>query len=264
MAKTFGILSLKGGVGKTSITSALGSAIADFDKRVLLVDGDFHGSSLGLHFNLINPENTLHHVLDNQIPIESAIHTLGRFDILPSSIFSNIQISPLKLKDKLRSVRNKYDYVVLDSSPSMGEDTLAVMLASDGILIVTTPDHPTLSATLKAAKLAKQRGTPIEGLILNKVYNKDFELTIKDIESTTDIPILAVIPHDINMLRALSENKMFTDYKPKSKGSEEFRRLAATIIGEKYAPQGIHWFWKWKAPSQQEVNRQTYYSNVFG
>jgi MinD-like ATPase involved in chromosome partitioning or flagellar assembly len=263
MAKTFGILSLKGGVGKTSITSALGSAIADFDKRVLLVDGDFHGSNLGLHFNIINPEHTLHHVLDNQVPIEDAIHSLGRFDVLPSSIFSNIQISPLKLKDKLRSVRSKYDYIVLDSSPSMGEDTLAVMLASDGILIVTTPDHPTLSATLKAAKLAKQRGTPVEGLILNRVYNKDFELTIKDIESTTDIPILAVIPHDINMLRALSENKMFSDYKPKSKGNEEFRRLASTLIGEKYNPQGIHWFWKWKSPTHQEVNRQTYYSNVF-
>ena len=93
---------------------------------------------------------------------------------------------------------------------------------------------------------------------------KDFELTIRDIESTTDIPILAVIPHDINMLRALSENKMFTDYKPRAKGSEEFRRLAATLIGEKYKPQGIHWFWKWKSPTQQEVNRQTYYSNVFG
>src|SRR3989344_2635758 len=64
MGKTIGILSLKGGVGKTSSVVALGAAIAGFGKRVLLVDGNFSSPCLGLHLNIIDPEVSIHHVFN--------------------------------------------------------------------------------------------------------------------------------------------------------------------------------------------------------
>lgn len=263
MGKTIGIISLKGGVGKTSVVAALGDAIAGFDKKVLLVDGNLSAPNLGLHFNIVDPEVSLHHVLAREARPSDAVHSLERFDMIPASLFAKLNFSPLKLKDRIRYLKNSYDVILLDSSPALNEETLGVMLASDEILVVTTPDHPTLTNTMKAVKFAKQRGTPIIGIVLNKVYDKNFELSIKDIENGTDVPVMAVIPHDINVLKALSEFKSSVSYKPKSKASDEYKRLAATLIGEKYKPPKLKRFGRWINPKKQDVNRQLYYESAF-
>ncbi|MBU2053347.1 MAG: AAA family ATPase [Nanoarchaeota archaeon] len=261
--KTIGIISLKGGVGKTSIVVALGSAIADFGKSVLLIDGNLSAPNLGLHLNIVDPEVTLNHVLAGKSNVRDAVHNVGKVDVIPSSLFERFQINPLKLRDKIKNLKRKYDYILIDSSPALNEETLAAMLASDGIFVVSTPDYPTLSTTLKAAKLAKQRGTPIEGIILNKVHNKNFELSVDDIEKTTEIPIMAVIPHDINILKALSEFTPSTIHKPKSEASEEYKKLAATLIGEKYKPVKLKSFFRWINPRKQDINRTIFYEQVF-
>jgi septum site-determining protein MinD len=262
MGKTIGVLSLKGGVGKTSIVTSLGDAIASFDKKVLLVDGDLSAPNLGLHLDIIDPEITLHHVLARKANISDAIHRLDNFDIIPSSIFHRLDINPFLLKDKIKNLKRKYDIILIDSSPSLKDETLAVMLASDEILVVTTPDYPTLSTTLKAVKLAKQRGNPISGLILNKVYNKNFELSLDDIEKTAEIPVIAVIPHDIDVLKALSEFTPSTVHKPKSEASTEYKKLGATLIGEKYKPYRFKDLFRIN-PKRQEINREIFYDRVF-
>ena len=153
--------------------------------------------------------------------------------------------------------------IIIDSSPSLGDETLAVMLASDELVVVSTPDYPTLSMTLKAVKKAKQRDARISGIILNKVHNKDFEIPLKDIEETIDLPVLAAIPHDLNVLRALSQFVPSVDFKKNSRGSEEFRRLAAAMVGERYKPLQLKRFLRWINPQQQDINREVYYSQVF-
>lgn len=263
MGKIIGIVSLKGGVGKTSVVVALGAALAGFDKKVLLIDGNLSSPGLGLHLNLINPEKTLHHVLNRTANARDAIYQYENFDVMPASVFERIEINPLKLKDKIKGLKRKYDVIIVDSSPSLDEETLAVILASDEIFVVTTPDHPTLSSTLKAIKLAKQRGTKINGLILNKVHNKDFEISLKDIEGVSDVPILAVIPHDLNVLKALSEFMPSTHHKPKSSGSEEYMKLASVLLGQKYNPTKLKRIFGWINPKKQEINRELFYNSVF-
>jgi len=263
MGKIIGVISLKGGVGKTSVVSALGDAMAGIGKKVLLVDGNLSSPNLGLHFNIVEPKVSLHHVLSRESKPNDAIYNLDKFDIMPASLFTKLHVSPLKLKDRIRHLKNSYDIIILDSSPAMDEETLGVMLAADEILVVTTPDHPTLSNTLRAVKLAKQRDTPIIGLVLNKVYDKSFELSLLEIEDTTGVPVMAVIPYDINMLKAVSEFQSFPSYKPKAKGSGEFRRLAATVAGEKYKPEPLRRIWGWANPQKQELNRQVYYESAF-
>ena len=157
MNKVIGIVSLKGGVGKTSAVVSLGSALASIGKKVLLVDANLTAPNVSLYFNFLHPKQTLHHVLDNSANTHEAIYSLGLMDILPADIFNKKLVNPLKLRDKLKYVKKKYDVILIDSSPSLDEETLAVLLASDEIFVITTPDHPTLSTTLKAINLAKQR-----------------------------------------------------------------------------------------------------------
>ncbi|MFH1787256.1 MAG: AAA family ATPase [archaeon] len=264
MGKVIGVISLKGGVGKTSVVTALGDSIANFNKKVLLIDGNLSAPNLGLYLDIINPKVTLHDVLARKANISEAVYGLDNLDVIPSGLFSNLEVNPFLLRDKIKDLKRKYDSIIIDSSPSLGNETLAVMLASDRLIVVTTPDYPTLSTTLKAIKLAKQRGTKIDGLIINKAYGKKFELSFEDIESTLEVPVLAVIPYDINVLKALSEFTPSTSSKPKSKASEEYKHLGAILIGEKYKASKLKRLDKWINPKRQEINREVYYRSVFG
>ena len=263
MGKTIGVISLKGGVGKTSAVVSLGAALSGFGKKVLLIDGNLSSPSLGLHLNIVNPEKTIHHVLNRTVKIRDAIYDCNGLHVIPASIFERIDVNPLKLKDNLKNLKRSYDVILLDSSPSLDDETLGVILASDEIFVITTPDRPTLSATLKATKLAKQRGAPISGIILNKVHNKDFEISLDDIEKTLEMPVLAVIPYDLNVLKALSKMEPLIVYRPKSNGSDEFKRLAAVMIGEKYRQAKLKDFFRKITPKRQEINREIFYCRSF-
>jgi len=263
MVKTIGILSLKGGVGKTSSVVSLGSALSEFGKKVLLIDGNFSAPNLGIHLNLLNPEKHMHHVMERSINSKEAVHSLDHFDVIPADVHGDRVRNPLKLRDRLKSIKKSYDYVLIDSSPALNEETLATMLASDYLFVVTTPDYATLSMTLKAIKLAQQRGTKIDGLILNRVYDKNFELSLEDIERTSEVPVLAVIPHDVSVPEAQSNFISLLEHSPKSPGSEEYRKLAAALSGEKAQPPKLRKFFKWVNPVKQDVNRAVFYNRVF-
>ena len=267
MGKTIGVLSLKGGVGKTSSVVALGDAMADFGKKVLLIDGNFSAPNLGLHLNVVDPSTTLNHVLARKIHAKDSIHKMGKFDIIPSSVFNNLKLNPLEIRDKIKPLKKRYDVTLIDSSPALGEEMLGVMLASDGIVVVTTPDIPSLSAVLKIGRIARKRDVPILGLIINKAHNKNFDLSIEEIEETAGMPVLAIIPYDINFQKSLSEFKPLTQGKPTSRASIEYRKLAGTLIGKKYLDKSL--LHKVKdflklPPRKQEINREIYYHRVFG
>jgi septum site-determining protein MinD len=263
MGKTIGVISLKGGVGKTSSVVSLGAALSQMGKKVLLVDGNFSCPNLGMHLNLIDPDKTIHHVMGEDLNIEEAIQKLDYFDVLPASVFYSKRVDPLRLREKLRFLKSKYDIILLDSSPSLNEETLGVIVAADELIVVSTPDYPTLGMTMKAIKLAKQRGTPITGIILNKVHGKDFELSLKDIERTSEVPVMAVIPHDLEVLRSLSNFAPYTSSRTSSEGVSEYTKLAHLLAGEKYKEKRkIRYLFKRRVP-QQEVNRQIFYTSVF-
>ncbi len=264
MGVCIGIFSLKGGVGKTTAVVSLGSAIASFGKKVLLVDGNISSPNLGLHLEIVEPEISLQDVLNKKANASQAICKLNNFDVLPASIFNDDKANPLFLKQKIHHLKKSYDYILIDSSPHLGDETLGAMIASDEMIVVTTPDHPTLSTTLRALKLAKQRGTPISGIILNKVHGKKFEIPSQHVEITLEVPIMAVIPHDVNFLKALSKFKSSVEFKPRSEASEEYKKLAATLIGEKYKPRNIKNIVRLAYPKKQDINREIFYQSVFG
>ncbi len=232
--KVIGIISLKGGVGKTSSVANLGAALAGFGKKVLVVDANFSAPNLGLHLGLPNPEITLHDVLLNRASINEAIyeHSAG-FHLIPGAYISK-KVNPFGLKEKIRHLKDHYDAILIDSSPNLNDEMLSTMMASDMLLVVTSPDYPTLSATLRAVRLARQKKTPISGLILNRVRNKSFELSIQDIEEAAEVPVISVLPEDIRVPESIASTTPVTLHKPKSNPAIEYKKLAASLIGKKY------------------------------
>jgi len=233
--KIIGIISLKGGVGKTSSVANLGAALAsEFGKKTLIIDANFSAPNLGLHLGLVEPGATIHDILLDKGEVNDAIyeHESG-FHFIPGAYLSR-KVKPFKLKHKIGYLKDYYDIILIDSSPNLNEEMLATMIASDELLVVTSPDYPTLSTTLRAVRIAKQKRTPIIGLILNKVRNKKFELSIEEIEEAAQVPVLSVLPDDIKVQEAIANTTPITLYKPKSKSAIEYKKLAACLIGERY------------------------------
>ena len=99
MGKIIGILSLKGGVGKTSSTISLGSSLSSFGKKVLLVDCNFSAPNLGIHLNILNPKKTIHSALDGSFSVNESIHKFESFDLIPASLYPLTKINPFRLKE---------------------------------------------------------------------------------------------------------------------------------------------------------------------
>lgn len=257
--KIIGIISIKGGVGKTTTVSNLGAVLArDFGKKVLIVDANFSAPNLALHMGFINPETTLADVLLDKVDVKEAIyeHEVG-FHMLPTALLHR-KLNPFKLRNKINKLKSHYDVILIDSSPTLNEEMLSTIVASDHLLVVTSPDLPTLSCTMHAIKVAKRKNTPIAGLIINKVRNKKYELSLDEIQETTGVPVVASLPDDIKVLEALAHSMPAVVFSPKKNFAIEYKKLAASIIGEEYKDTRL--FSKIKefiAPdnSQPKINR---------
>ncbi|MEK6890362.1 MAG: MinD/ParA family protein [Nanoarchaeota archaeon] len=267
MSKTLGIISIKGGVGKTSVASSLATDLVNnYGKRVLLVDANYSAPNLGLHMDIVEPEKTIHEVLAGKVRIESAIHSKYGVDVIPGSYSHHGEIDCMKLKDRISKIKSNYDYVVIDSSPNLNDEVLSAMVASDALFVVTTPDYPTLSCSLKAAELARNRGKPIAGLILNKIRNPDYEMSIREIEEISGIAVVAKIPDEEDHVKSVFTRIPMTLYNSRSKFSKEINDLSGAVTGEK---KSLRWFHKLlpldlkREKVNREVMKQKFYNSVF-
>jgi septum site-determining protein MinD len=258
-ARIIGIISVKGGVGKTTAVANLGVILNKFyDKKVLIVDGNFSGPNLGLHFGFSEPDYTVHEVLEGKVSVQKAVysHESG-IDILPGSIFSR-KVDVNKFRQYVVSLRSFYDVILIDASPSLNDEVLATILAADELFVITTPDHVTLNATLHALRVAKERRTYVAGLILNKLHGKKFALSMKEIEDATKTPVVAVLKDDDNFLESLAHTTPLAITKPKNDAIVEYKKLAAALVGQKYKDntiKGLVSSMFSKGYRQDEINR---------
>lgn len=258
-SKIIGVISIKGGVGKTSVTANIGAALAqEFHKSVVIVDANFSAPNIGLHFGLTQPSVTLHDVLNNKVDIGDAIHEYAKnLHLVPGSLL-NEKINMYALREKVKKLKSYYDIILLDSSPNLNDELRAVMLAADQLIVVTNPDFPTLSTTMHAVKVARQKRTPIMGIILNKVRNKSFELSVVEIEESCGVPVIGVLPDNVMMLESVAETTPATLYKPNTDVAVEFKKIAAAVIDAPY--EDPRFFSKFKNmlnkdPRKEDVNR---------
>lgn len=248
-----GFISVKGGVGKTTLALETASSLANnFGKKVLLIDANFSAPNLALHFGF-KPELTIHDILAGRLNLANAIYEMHGFDFIPASMAYREEVDVLKLKQLLSQIKNKYDFIILDSAPNYKE-MLPVISSAEKLFVVTTPDHVTLHTTLKATSLARARKTPIEGIILNKIKNPKFELTLHDVENFLDVPVVAKISDDKGVTESVFFRKPITLHNPKSKVSKEIKKFASALAGE---PEKLNWFMRnFGHFKKEKVNRE--------
>ena len=151
MGRIISIANQKGGVGKTTTAINLSTVLAKRNKKTLLIDMDPQGnatSGVGIEKNL---EKSTYNVLIEENPIEEAIlkTDIKNLDICPSTInlagaeveLVSMMSREMRLKEKLESVKDNYDYILIDTPPSLGALSLNSMAAAvDGIVITSSVD----------------------------------------------------------------------------------------------------------------------------
>ena len=249
MRRITGVLSGKGGVGKTTVSVNLGLAMHKLGEDVIVVDGDMKNPNFGLHLGVFDYHTTIQDVLERDYPstmdpsergssILDALHihkTGLRF--IPASIsLQYLNIDSTSLKDTFASIDSD---VLIDSPPGLGKDVTSVLEACDEIIIVTAPHLPDLTDCLKTIQVARDMGVTIKGIVLNSARGKSYEVSTQEIEAISATKILQAIPWDERVLKSLSMKVPVVESYPHSRASIAFYKLASQFTGKDYNKPGF-------------------------
>lgn len=240
----------KGGVGKTTTSVNLSSSLAFLGKKVLLVDIDPQGNaSSGVGINKGEIEHCIYDVLVDDVALKDVIKptAMETLQVVPATIQlagAEVELVPaisreIRLKKAIDSVRDDYDYVIIDCPPSLGLLTLNALTASDTVLIPVQCEYYALEGLSQLLNTIR---------IVQKHLNEDLQiegvlLTMLDARTNLGIQVIdevkkyfqnkvfeTIIPRNIRLSEAPSHGKPIILYDDKSRGSEVYVDLAKEVI----------------------------------
>ncbi|MBI2057549.1 MAG: ParA family protein [Candidatus Yanofskybacteria bacterium] len=250
MARIINIVNAKGGTGKTTTAVNLSAYLAAMGKYVLLVDLDAQAnatSGLGVKIDEDHPH--IYHAIVNQEPLPSIIKktSLFGFDILPAGAslagasveLVSVDNRELCLKNSLNSVRTNYDYIIIDSAPSLSLLTVNGLAAAEEIIIPVQCEYYALEGLgnlLKTIDLVRESLNPqlkVAGVLLT-MYDKRNRLAravVREVQKNFPGKVFeAIIPRSISLAEAPSFGKTILQFDPDSKAGRAYRQLADEVI----------------------------------
>ena len=249
MGKIIAIANQKGGVGKTTTAINLSTVLAKRNKKTLLVDTDPQGnatSGVGVEKNL---EKSIYNALIEDVTIEEIIMktTIKNLDLCPSNInlagaeveLVSMMSRETRLKEKLDTIKEDYDFIIIDCPPSLGLITLNAFTASDSVLIPVQCEYYALEGlgqllnTIKLVKKHLNKELEIEGALLT-MFDTRTNLSKQVVSEVkkyfADKVYKTVIPRNIKLSEAPSYGMPITIYDPRSKGAKCYDKLGREVI----------------------------------
>ncbi|MDO8428091.1 MAG: cell division ATPase MinD [Candidatus Diapherotrites archaeon] len=235
MTRVIAITSGKGGVGKTTLTANLGIGLALQNQKVLLIDADIAMANLSLHLGMQNTPITLHDVLLGEASIADCVYDgPNKIEIIPSglSIESYRKIDPTRLKGIVDSIKDKYDFILIDTAAGIERIALAALSASTEVLLVVEPTSSSIADALKTKISAQKLNCKIIGVILNKVFNEKGEISSENISRMLELPVYAIIPFDEIVRRSFYEERApFMASGKQTPAMNEVNKIVSRLIG---------------------------------
>lgn len=251
MGKVIAIANQKGGVGKTTTAINLAASLSVLEKKVLIIDADPQANTTsGLNFSPDEDQNrTLYEVMEGMLDITDALiqTEIERLHMVPSNINlvgAEIELQSAEnresvLKEVLRPIKDNYDYIIIDCSPSLGIITINCLTAADTVMIPVQPEFFALEGLgklLQTIRLVQNGVNPqlsIEGFVVTmfdgrtKVHN---QVLTELKEHFQGMVFNTVIQRNIRLSEAPSHGKPIVLYDVMSNGSINYLNLAKEVL----------------------------------
>jgi len=250
MGKVISIANQKGGVGKTTTSINLAASLAALEYKTLLVDADPQANStsgLGIDQKKIN-KTVYESMLNENIYQDSIIKTDVNFlEILPSDIdlvgaeveMVDIEDRDLRMKKCIDKIRNDYDFILIDCSPSLGIVTVNSLVASDSIIIPVQCEYFALEGlgklleTIKLIQNDLNKNLSIEGILMS-MYDVRLRLSNQVVEEVQmhfkSLVFNTIIPRNVKLSEAPSFGIPVISYDANCKGSLSYLNLAKELV----------------------------------
>lgn len=241
MSRVIGILSGKGGVGKTTLTANLGAALSKLDCKPLLIDTNVKASSLGFHLGFYEElPVTLNEILEEGTPLTHGIFIHPSLDLkfMPAPIHGR-DTKLDKLDDLISSLKKKYEVILLDIAPAFSEEAIKSIESLDEAIVITTPSIPAVADTMRTISYLEDTNKKILGIVLNKVNEEVFEVEVNEIEDKCGFDVIGAIPTDKKVRKSVEFGVPVVQNKPFSKSSISMMKLASELLDIEWEPPGL-------------------------
>ncbi len=232
-----GVCSAKGGTGKTSFAINLGTALALKGRKSLLVDCAMSTPDIATYLGIVAYIRNLEDVVVDINKVNSAIYThKSGLNVITGNLHMDAkkEISSEKLARVINSLEKDYDVILLDVAAGLNKDVINSLAICDSLFVVTNPERLAVVNAAKILRVADELRVKNIYLVLNRVGRFKGELTYSEVRDIIgkDVNLIGEIPEDDTIPISARNSESVVLFKPKSKASKEFNRIASVLVGE--------------------------------